>query len=83
MPYLSFFIALIVLVVVLKLISLPFKLIIKLVINALIGGIILYVINLIGAQFGFTLDITWITSLIVGLLGIPGVIIVVILQFFV
>lgn len=82
MGYLSFFIAIIILYVILKLIALPVKVIIKLMANALIGGIVLFLINLIGAQFGFILDITWITALIVGFLGIPGVVIVILLHFF-
>ena len=81
MGYLSFFIAIIILYVILKLIALPVKVIIKLMANALIGGIVLFLINLIGAQFGFILDITWITALIVGFLGIPGVVIVILLHF--
>ena len=82
MGYLSFFIAIIILYVILKLIALPVKVIIKLIANALIGGIVLFLINLIGVQFGFILDITWITALIVGFLGIPGVVIVILLHFF-
>ena len=82
MEYLSFLIAMIVLYVILRLIALPMRLIIKLLLNALIGGVVLFLINLIGEQFGFTLEINWITSLIVGFFGIPGVIIVVLLHFF-
>lgn len=70
-----------ILFVVLKLLALPMKIIIKLVINGLIGGAIIFVINLIGANFGFAIDLNWITALIVGILGVPGVIIVAILQF--
>ena len=70
-----------ILFVVLKLLALPMKLIIKLVVNGLIGGVIIFVINLIGANFGFTIDLNWISALIVGILGIPGVIIAAILQF--
>lgn len=81
MGYLSFFVAILILFVVLKLISLPIKIIIKLMVNAFLGGIILFLLNIIGAQFGFVLNINWITSLIVGFLGVPGVIIVVILHF--
>jgi len=68
----------IVLFIILKIISLPIKLIVKLLVNALIGGVVLYLINLTGL---IALDITWITALIVGFLGIPGVIIVIILHF--
>ena len=62
-------------------ISLPIKIIIKLMVNALVGGIVLFLINLIGANFGLVLDINWITALIVGFLGVPGVVIVLILHF--
>ena len=47
-------------------------------INALIGGIVLFLINLTGI---IVIDITWISALIVGFLGIPGVIIVILLHF--
>lgn len=70
-----------VLFIVLKLLALPMKIIIKLVINGLVGGLVIFVVNLIGANFGFMIDLTWITALIVGFLGVPGVVIVAILQF--
>lgn len=70
-----------ILFVVLKLLALPMKIIIKLVINGLVGGLVIFVVNLIGANFGFMIDLTWITALIVGFLGVPGVVIVAILQF--
>ena len=75
---LAFLGAMIVLFIILKIISLPIKLIIKLLINALIGGIVLFLINLTGI---IVIDITWISALIVGFLGIPGVIIVILLHF--
>ena len=81
MPFLTFFLGMLILFVVLKIIALPIKIIIKLMINAAIGGIILFILNLVGASFGFAISITWITALIVGLFGVPGVIIVLILHF--
>lgn len=81
MGYVSFFIAVLILFVVLKILALPFKIIIKLMLNALIGGVVLFLLNLIGSNFGFVLDINWLSALIVGFLGVPGVIIVLILQF--
>jgi inhibitor of the pro-sigma K processing machinery len=80
MEYLSFLVALIVLFLVLKIIAAPIKIIIKLMLNALAGGVVLFLINMIGAGFGFVLDINWITSLIVGIFGVPGVILVILLQ---
>ena len=70
-----------VLFIVLKLLALPMKIIIQLVINGLVGGLVIFIVNLIGANFGFMIDLTWITALIVGFLGVPGVVIVTILQF--
>lgn len=78
---LPFLIGLAVLFIVLKILTLPMKIIIKLLINGVVGGAIILVVNLIGVNFGFTLDLNWITALIVGILGVPGVVIVAILQF--
>ncbi len=77
MPVLPFIIGIVVLFIVLKILAMPMKIIIKFLVNALIGGIVIYVLNL----FGVGMTLNWITSLIVGVLGIPGVIIVAILQF--
>ena len=51
----------------------PLKIVFRLVYNGLIGGIVLWLVNLIGAQFGFVLPITVWTALLVGFLGLPGV----------
>lgn len=80
MEYLSFLVALIVLYIVLKIIATPVKIIIKLMINAFVGGVVLFLINLVGTSFGFVLNITWLTSLIVGIFGVPGVVLVILLQ---
>ena len=82
-PLLMFAIGVILLAIVLKIISFPIRKIIGLIINAIVGGVLLYIINIFGASIGFTLDITWWTALIVGILGIPGVIIVAIIQLFI
>ena len=68
--------------IVLKILSAPFKLIIKLVINGLIGGAIIYIINWIGAGFNFALPLEWWSAILVGLLGIPGAVILVLIQLF-
>lgn len=76
----TFVIAIAVLFIILKVLSLPMKIIIKLVINGVIGGITIWIINLIGANFGFTIALNWITALIVGIFGIPGAVILAIIQ---
>ena len=57
-----------------KLIALPFRILWKLITNSIVGAIILWVIHL----FGVGIKITFLKALIVGILGIPGVILVLI-----
>lgn len=64
-----------------KIFLFPIKKILKLVLNTIIGGAIIYIINLVGASFGFHIGLNVITSLVVGILGIPGAILLIILQF--
>ena len=80
LPFLG---ALVVLYIVLKVLSLPLKIIIKLVVNGLIGGLIIFGINWIGAGFGFALPLEWWSAILVGILGIPGAIILVLIQLFI
>lgn len=77
MSLVTFLAGVLILFIILKILALPMKLIIKFVINAVIGGIIIYGLSFLGIG----IVINWITTLIVGFLGIPGVIIVAILQF--
>ena len=62
-----------------KIFIVPLKVILKLVFNSIIGVVLLYVINIIGATCGLHIGINLITALIVGILGIPGVILLAIL----
>ena len=64
-----------------KILLFPLKKILKLVFNTLIGAAIIYIINLIGASFGFHIGLNIITALVVGILGIPGAILLIILEF--
>lgn len=57
----------------------PIKIIIKLIINSILGAILLYLINLVGTVWGIHIGINFVTAIIVGLLGIPGAILLTIL----
>ncbi len=59
----------------------PIKLVIRLVYNGIIGGLMLLVINLIGGFFDMNIAINPITALVAGFLGIPGVIMMLIIQY--
>ena len=57
-----------------KVIALPFRILWALITNSIVGAVILWVINLFGAG----IEITFFKALIVGIFGIPGVIVVLI-----
>lgn len=59
-----------------------FKWPLKIMLNGIFGVILLYVVNLIGANFGITIGINIVTALIAGTLGIPGVIALIIFKVF-
>lgn len=63
-----------------KIFIVPIKIICKLIINSILGVILLYIINLVGSMWGLHIGINVITALIVGILGIPGAILLTILK---
>jgi inhibitor of the pro-sigma K processing machinery len=63
-----------------KMLMIPLRSIFSLIVNAVIGGGVLLVINLIGSFWGFGVGVNPITALVVGLLGVPGVLLVVALR---
>ena len=74
--------ALVVLVVIalIKILSAPIRLIFKLLLNAVVGFALLFLVNLIGAGFGIAVEINLINALITGIFGIPGAIVLIVLQ---
>ena len=61
----------------------PLKFILKLIWNGILGGVMLLAINLIGGFFGFQIVINPLNALIVGFLGIPGVLLIVLIGYFI
>ena len=58
----------------------PIKTILKLVINSILGGLTIFIINFIGSFFNFHIGLNLITSIFVGVLGIPGAIAIIIIK---
>ena len=58
----------------------PIKWILKLVFNSILGGLLIWIINIIGGSWGFHIGLNLYTSLIVGFLGIPGAIFLILLK---
>ena len=55
----------------------------KILINGILGIILLYIANIVGSYIGFVLPVNAISALIAGFLGIPGIIFIVLFQFFI
>jgi len=58
----------------------PIKKILKLVINSVLGGVTIFLINLVGGMWGFHIGLNIFTSILVGLLGLPGAVCLVIIK---
>ena len=56
------------------------KRVLELIINAILGLVILWLLNTFGASLGINIPLNIITALVVGVLGVPGVIILVLLN---
>lgn len=73
-------IAIVVLLLAKFVLNLNIKRIIELIINILLGIIVLWLINRFGGSLGISIPINIITALVVGILGLPGVIILLLLN---
>lgn len=58
----------------------PLKFIFKLTGNAILGALILTLLNMVGTYFSFHININILSTLITGLLGIPGIILLIALK---
>ena len=75
-------IGIIFLVLLVKLLKTPLKWAWKLLINAIGGFFVLVLVNLLGSVLGFSLDINWLNAIVAGILGFPGVVLLLILKYF-
>lgn len=64
-----------------RVLIMPLKIVLKLIYNALIGGIILLLMNFVGGFVGLHIALNPITALLVGFLGVPGIIMLLIIQY--
>ena len=65
-----------------KILLFPLKTIIKLAINSVLGGLLIYIINLVGTQWDFYIGLNFITAIFVGILGLPGALVLILLRLF-
>lgn len=55
----------------------PFKIVLKLAFNTVLGGLALIILNTFGGHIGIQIGVNPVTAFIVGLLGLPGVLLLV------
>ena len=78
-PLLTIFAALLILIFIIF--KTPLKLIFKLLLNTVTGFIVLFAVNYLGSFIGISVPVNWINAIIVGILGVPGVGVVLVLNY--
>lgn len=68
-------------VLILKLLSAPIRFAGKMLINTLVGFAVLFLLNFAGELVGISLGINWFNALVVGVLGSPGVVLLLLLKY--
>ncbi len=56
--------------------------VIKLIFNSILGAVLIYLINQVGANAGIHIGLNIVTSIFVGILGVPGAILLLLLKIF-
>ncbi|MEG1705681.1 MAG: pro-sigmaK processing inhibitor BofA family protein [Clostridia bacterium] len=81
MEYVIFIGCLVAIFIIAKVLSWPFKVIFKLILNILFGILLIVLVNTFGINFGLHIPFNTVTSLTAGILGIPGVILLIIVNY--
>ena len=71
----AFFVGIVILCIVTRILSLPMRVLWKLIYNSIIGAICLWLVN---AVLGLSIAINFFTALLAGVLGIPGVLLIIV-----
>lgn len=81
MEYVIFGICIIALVIIAKILSWPLKKIIKLILNVALGLVMILIVNTFGGDISLHIPFNYITAIVSGFLGIPGVIGLIVLNY--
>ena len=63
-----------------KIFIVPIKWILKLIFNSILGGVLIYIINIVGTTCGFHIGLNFYTSILIGILGIPGAVFLILIK---
>ncbi len=78
--FVAFALGLILLFILIRLLYVPLRMALKLFINSIAGGALLLFLNLLLRLFGMSVGINAVTSAIAGVLGVPGIALLLFLQ---
>lgn len=67
---------------IIKIFATPIKWAFKLLINALLGFVVLFVFNYLGGFIGLSITVGWLSAIVAGVLGIPGIILLLLIENF-
>ncbi|MGI6319087.1 MAG: pro-sigmaK processing inhibitor BofA family protein [Dethiobacteria bacterium] len=76
----AFFFGVLVLYILAKLLYAPMRIILRFLGNTVTGGLLLALFNMVGSFWGVQIGLNVITAVITGIMGIPGIILLLILQ---
>lgn len=66
---------------ILRFLLVPLRIILRFLLNAALGGGLLFILNFLGASYGFYLPLNPLAALLVGFLGLPGFVLLLILHY--
>ncbi len=64
-----------------RLLLVPVRILVRLLYTGVIGGVLLWLVNLVGGFFSIMIPINPITALTAGFLGVPGIVLLLLLQY--
>lgn len=77
---LAFFFGILVIYILARLLYFPLRVFLRFLLNTIVGGLLLALFNVFGAIWGVQIGLNVVTALVVGMMGVPGVILLLILQ---
>lgn len=63
-----------------KLLAAPARALFRIILTGVVGAVILFVFNLVAGFFSLTIGVNAVTALIVGFMGLPGLVMLVVIQ---
>ena len=63
-----------------KIFAAPIRGILKFLLHVLLGLLILFAVNLVGGFFNFYIPFTWLSAIVAGVGGVPGVILLILIH---